>query len=114
MMFTESFCDRCIHEKWSHTQNDNDKKCDILSRSMVYDTIEEGYPKEWMFNDEGWPVCTAWKKWDWDQDDEGNWNDPVEPEPEDPMQLVFPFFEEWIEQNTEIEIAVEEKKILVY
>lgn len=93
MVFCDAFCDRCIHEKFSHTQNHNDAKCDIYNRSIIYWYEPENpeYPKEWRFNDEGWPVCTAWQKWDWGRDDDGNWNDPPKPEPEDPNQLVMPF-----------------------
>lgn len=93
--FTGKFCEQCIHEKYSHTMNDNDKSCDILPRTMCFSINDPEYPKEWIYDAENKPTCTAWVKWDWDQDDDGNWNDPVEPEPGDPNQLML--FTEWDE-----------------
>ncbi len=93
MWFCEKFCERCIHEKYSHTFNDDDKKCDILTRSMVYGVNDPEYPKEWIYDDSDEPTCTAWVKWDWnkgdDDDDNGGWNDPPEPEQIDPNQLML-------------------------
>lgn len=94
MMFMDAFCDNCLHEKWSHTHNDHDKKCPILSATMLYDKKEKGYPEEWVYNDEGWPVCTAWHKWDWGND--GDPDDPDNPnyrppDLDNPNQLCLPF-----------------------
>lgn len=85
MIFTEHFCEQCIHEKFIHTQNDDDLKCDIFTSWMI-----EGHQKEWVFDYEGWPVCTKWKKWDWGNDRDG-WNEPPTPEPINPRQLILPF-----------------------
>lgn len=94
MFFTSAFCENCIHEKWIHTQNDDDKKCGILSDSMIFDLKDEEYPKQWVFDAEGWPVCTAWKKWDWGTD--GDPDDPDNPNytpPPNPNQLdLFPLY----------------------
>ena len=85
MIFLEAFCERCRHEKWTHTQNDKDLKCEILSNSFLGELVPE-----WIYNEEGWPVCTAWEFWDWGYDDEtGDLVDP--PPPPDPNQLCFPF-----------------------
>jgi hypothetical protein len=94
MILCEHFCECCIHEKFTHTQNDNDKKCDILTATLVFDQRDKEYPKEWIYDSEGWPVCTKWQKWDWGfDDDSGEYNDPVEPEPVDPNQLqLFPLY----------------------
>ena len=88
--FMEDFCYQCIHEKWSHTQNDADKQCDILSRTLYLGTDDENYPSEWQYDDNDHPTCTAYKHWDWGNDRDG-WNEPP-PEPVDaPNQLVMPF-----------------------
>lgn len=102
MIFTTAFCENCIHEKFIHTAQDGDKQCDIFSRSILhwYEPEHPDYPKEWIYDKEGWPICTAWKKWDWGRDDEGGWNDPPEPEPYNPNQLVFPFMFDEIFDNT--------------
>jgi hypothetical protein len=96
-MFNCAFCERCIHEKWTHTQKDGDKKCDILSRSFIhwYEPNHPDYPKEWKYNEEGWPVCTEWVKWDWGNDgDPDNPDNPkAPPPPPDPNQLdMFPLY----------------------
>lgn len=93
MMFTDEFCCNCIHQ---HPDPDHEKQCMILMRTLVYYTTDPQYPKEWRFNAEGWPVCTAWQKWDWGNEDDG-WNDPDDPRnPDAPVpvadnQLVMPF-----------------------
>jgi hypothetical protein len=88
MGFTEHFCDRCINQ---HPDPDNPKQCMILCRTMVHDVKDKEYPEEWTYDDNGRPTCTAWKKWDWGRDDDGNWIDPPEMPPDDPNQLCFPF-----------------------
>ena len=34
MIFTDSFCEKCIHEKFMHTGEDGDKQCDIFNRAF--------------------------------------------------------------------------------
>jgi hypothetical protein len=98
--FIGKFCERCIHEKFSHTLNHNDVKCDIMSRSIIHDIKDPEYPKEWIYDDEGKPTCTSWVNWDWNKDDDGNFNDPPpQPEPGDPNQLML--FSEWDEIQVE-------------
>ena len=99
--FQEHFCDRCINEKFSHTQKHGDKQCDILNRSLLWDKNDEGYPKEWQYGDNDDPLCTAWVKWDWGRgDDDNGLNEPPVPEPVDPAQLVIPFELMEIERNS--------------
>lgn len=88
MGFTEHFCDRCINQ---HPDPDNPKQCMILCRTMIYDIKDDKYPEEWTYDDNGSPTCTAWKKWDWGRDDDGNWIEPPPPPIDDPNQLCFPF-----------------------
>ena len=88
MAFTEHFCDHCINQ---HPNPDHKKQCMILCRSMCYSVNDERFPEEWTYDDNGQPTCTAWKKWDWGRDDDGNWIEPPEPPIDDPNQLCFPF-----------------------
>lgn len=105
-IFMDSFCYWCIHEKWSHTQNDNDAKCEILSATMIYDTKDEDYPKEWVFGDDGYPTCTAWKYWDWGGRNGDDLNDPPPPPIDDPRQLVMPFLlDEIVKERGELQTA---------
>lgn len=83
--FTSKFCSNCFHGKYEHTGDVNDKPCVIIDASFC------GYAKEWIYDEQMKPGCTAFVKWDWNQDDDGNWNDPP-PEPiDDPNQLCMPF-----------------------
>lgn len=85
-MFAEQFCDQCLHEKWGHTQDDRDKKCNILNRAMVYDIKDADYPSEWIYvNDR--PTCTAFELFEWVKDENGNLIDPIEPDAIDPNQI---------------------------
>lgn len=86
--FVENFCAHCIHEKFMHTQNDNDLKCEILTTSFLNwpDPVEE-----WVYDENEQPTCTAYKKWDWGRDDEDGFNEPPEIPPDDPNQLCLPF-----------------------
>lgn len=86
MIFYDAFCDKCLH---SHPDPDKKPQCEILCYSLIFEIEDPEYPKEWIYNDAGWPVCTSWTKWDWG--DEGNWNEPPGPEPYDPDQLLIPF-----------------------
>jgi hypothetical protein len=86
MIFTAAFCERCIHEKYMQTMDTNDLKCEILTKALMCGDVDE-----WVHSSEGWPICTAWKKWDWGGGDGDGLNEPPDPEPEDPNQLLLPF-----------------------
>lgn len=78
MIFIEKFCDNCI--------NGND--CSILNDTMVYNINDKKYPKEWVYLDDK-PTCTAFVKWDRDNDgDPNDRNNPKVPI-DDPNQLML-------------------------
>lgn len=90
--FVESHCANCIHEKFIHTQNHSDKKCDIFSRTLLHAVNEPEFPEEWTYDGNGDPTCTAFVRWNWgNNDDEGGLNDPPPDYPVSPNQLVMPF-----------------------
>jgi hypothetical protein len=88
MWFCGNFCDQCINQ---HPDPNNPKQCMILCRTLCYDTNEKEYPEEWIYDENDKPTCTAFVKWDWGRDDDGSWNEPVIPPPDDPNQLCLPF-----------------------
>ena len=98
--FINKYCNNCIHGKYEHTGDIQDKPCDILSSSFCYGIEDEKYPKEWQYDENNKPCCTNYSKWDWNQDDDGNWNDPPITDPPDPNQMCLPFIIEEIEINT--------------
>jgi len=98
--FMEYFCERCIHEKFIHTMKHGDAQCNIADRSLIYDLKDPEYPEEWIYDDDGHPTCTAWKKWDWgNDDDENGLNEPPPVYPDDPNQLCLPFLFEELENQ---------------
>ncbi len=99
MWFVGTFCYNCIHGKYEHTGDVNDNPCNILSCSFMYDLNEKGYPDEWIYDENGKPTCTAWRKWDWGRDDDGNWIEPEPIYPDDPNQLCLPFIFDELEIN---------------
>lgn len=84
--FMATFCEQCIHEKFMHTQNDGDRQCDILNRSMIHNITDPEYPDEWTTDQEGAPTCTGYKHHDWEFDANGEIID-AEEETDDPNQL---------------------------
>lgn len=93
MIFEEHFCSQCIHQNPDPTKN---KNCEVAMLAFCFDERDKEYPREWIFNADGWPVCTKWQKWDWgndgDPDDPDNPKAPPPPPP-DPNQLdLFPLY----------------------
>ena len=60
-IFIERFCAHCEHEKYIHTLDDKDKKCQILSNTFIYDIDDPNYPTEWQENDQGEEFCSNFK-----------------------------------------------------
>ena len=110
MIFVENFCSNCIHEKFMNTQNYNDKKCEIFDNSLLnnrpcYNKDLEYDGWEWFCNEDfgNWK-CSQFKYWDWGNDRDGR-NEPSEPIPYDPNQLLLFSFDEKID-----ELIKEERK----
>jgi len=98
-IFMCDFCYHCINEKWIHDQKEGDKKCEILSKMILLDTDNKNYPEELTYDTEDYPICTAYKHWDWDND--GGADDPQNPKapiPVDPQQLILFSFNEKIDE----------------
>jgi len=56
MDFIDVFCDQCIHD-----DPENNVYCDILSKTLIFKINDPQYPDEWQYNENGEPVCTAFK-----------------------------------------------------
>lgn len=84
-IFISSFCSQCKHERFIHSQQDGDKTCDILTRTMCHSVNEPEYPEEWQYNEKGEGYCTKYEYKQWFDGEE-----LLEPEEEifiDPNQL---------------------------
>lgn len=88
MWFTDKFCDHCLNQ---HPDPNNEKQCMILCRSLCHSPNDKEYPEEWTYDGQGEPTCTAFVKWDWGRDDDGDWIEPPPPPIDDPNQLCLPF-----------------------
>ena len=64
MFFTDQYCMNCLH---CDPDPDGEKQCDILCRTMVFDTNDEEYPKEWTYKENGQPFCTSYVHWNWQE-----------------------------------------------
>jgi len=51
-MFYGSYCDSCKRAVG----------CPIVCMAMAVDIDDEGYPKEWVYGDDGQPTCTAFEE----------------------------------------------------
>lgn len=60
--FTGEFCDRC--QKDADYRNNDGDSCQILCNTMVYDLTDPEYPDEWIYDEDGNPVCTAFEEED--------------------------------------------------
>lgn len=93
--FESSHCLQCIN---SNPNPNGKKQCEIWHDVHEFDISNENYPKEWIYDQSNKPTCTAWKKWDWDND--GDPDDPENPKapiPVDPNQLCFPWV--WMKET---------------
>ena len=93
MIFEDSFCSNCINEKFMHTNNHDDKQCEILNNALL-----EGKPclnKDLKFDGWEWFRDKNCGNWDWDKDDG---EEPPTPEPTDPNQLILFSFDEKIDE----------------
>lgn len=84
-IFMDKFCNRCKREKFTHTLNDDDAKCPILTQTMVVSVQDEQYPTEWIYDEHDNPTCTAFSLHIW-HDLDGNIKEPEEVT-NDPNQL---------------------------
>lgn len=78
MWFTDKYCMNCLH---CDPNPEGKKQCEILCASMCFGVGEEGYPKEWVYNEKDEPTCTKFKRWDWEAQ-----GDPDDPENENYIQ----------------------------
>lgn len=84
MYFTNAFCENCINQ---HPDPENDLQCSIHLNSLLRDSVNE-----WTRDDEGYPFCSSFVKWDWGKgDDRDGWNEPPDHPPINPDQLWIPF-----------------------
>ncbi len=96
--FESKFCMNCINTNPNPTLK---PQCKIWCAAVCYHVNEPEFPKEWTYNSENKPTCTAWVKWDWGNDgDPNDETNPKAPVPEDPMQLCLPFIIQEIENNS--------------
>ncbi len=56
-VFEKYFCHKCSKE-----DEELEIWCDIHNRALFHDRKESQYPKEWIFDSEGWPICTAFER----------------------------------------------------
>lgn len=58
-MFMTRFCYRCTKD---NPDNSGRNGCDIIFFSMSFEVDHPKYPKEWIYDEDGQPICTAWQQ----------------------------------------------------
>jgi len=56
MMFDAVFCDVCVKECVAGNY------CKIRGLVMAFNYDDPEYPNEWVFGDDGWPMCSSYKR----------------------------------------------------
>lgn len=89
--FVSKYCMNCLN---CNPDPNGSKQCEILAKTMVYDSNDDDYPSEWTFDDLGSPICTSWVRWNWGQDgDPDDHNNPNAPISVGPNQIeIFPYY----------------------
>jgi hypothetical protein len=89
--FMSQFCYQCIHD---YPDPESGKKCNLITASMCLYPTEPGYPNEWIYGSDGKPKCTKFVKWDWNNGDPDDPDNPNKlPDPPNPRQLnLFPLY----------------------
>lgn len=85
--FMAQFCDRC-----ERRGNSEDGHCQIIGDTMAFDIDSPEYPREWTYDSDGDPTCTAFKLEGAVADDESNQGEGEEgvhsiDEPTQPAEL---------------------------
>ena len=52
--FINHFCSRC--------EKDLQEDCEVLTATMILMQTDSEYPKEWVYNENGNPTCTAFEE----------------------------------------------------
>jgi hypothetical protein len=60
-MFQERWCEQCKRDAAFRQDMESDDGCQILAMTMAVDEDDPDYPKEWTFDAEGQPCCTAFE-----------------------------------------------------
>ena len=60
-MFSDRYCDDCKRDAGFQETQDEALGCPIIAASMAFDVGDEGYPKEWIYGDDGQPTCTVFE-----------------------------------------------------
>ncbi len=102
-IFCDNYCFQCIHERWAHFMDEDNEedKCEIYSRMMLFDIKDPEYPAELIYMNKK-PTCTNYVHWDWGNDRDGR-NEPPKPDSVGPNQLMFPFMlGYWLKEKPEL------------
>jgi len=58
--FETKFCHTCEHDRGFREKGIDAISCDILTRALALFIDDTGYPKEWTYDKDEKPTCTAY------------------------------------------------------
>jgi len=61
MGFMDLCCGECVHD-WAFRQGESDAGCEIVARALMFGKDDKKYPREWCYDADGHPTCTAFKQ----------------------------------------------------
>lgn len=59
-LFYHCYCASCVKDEEFRQTGFN--SCEILRNTMMHNVKDEEYPVQWVYGDDGQPVCTAHEK----------------------------------------------------
>lgn len=59
MAFDDAWCSQCARDAAWRDDPDRNDGCIILTNSFIYDIRDPNYPKQWIYDRDGRPCCTA-------------------------------------------------------
>lgn len=57
--FTAKFCETCERDR-AYREDEAQEGCDILARALIFDIDKPGFPREWTYDEDNNPTCTAY------------------------------------------------------
>ena len=56
-----AYCEKCERDA-QYSDDFSELGCQILAATYAYKVDDPNYPKEWVYDKDGYPICTAYTK----------------------------------------------------
>ena len=62
IMFDYEWCAKCKRDAAFRADMDNNDGCPIAAATFLFPEDDPNYPKEWVYDAKGFPMCTAFEE----------------------------------------------------